>query len=245
MNCSQLHVLLIDDEPLSLEESAQKIAIYVPKEQISRASNSEETVSLLREKSFDVAFIDVEMPDTDGFMIASYISSNYPALKFVFLTGHTEMGAKSYDYAPLDFLSKPVDAIRLEKTFQRLLAARRPQRAQGPRIAVETTRGLALLSQAELFYIAKEGRKTVIYGRNDTYTVRYSLEQLAEIFHDFDLYRCHNSFLVSLSQISRIEQAEFGESFTVILTNGAILPLSRTRRPALKEILEQSGVQFH
>ncbi len=107
----------------------------------------------------DLVFIDREMPDTDGFSIADYVRDIQPKAKCVFLTGHTELGAKSYEYEPLDFLCKPVDILRLRKTFDRY---ERTRSAGGPateQIGIESTTGFVLLSPADILYITRENRK--------------------------------------------------------------------------------------
>ena len=124
MKKKQIQVLIIDDEPVVLEESRRKIAVYVEEQGIYTASDSEKVMSILASTPVDLVFIDMQMPDTDGFAIASYIQSALPETRYVFLTGHAELGAKSYEYEPLDFLCKPLDVLRLQKTFERFEKSR-------------------------------------------------------------------------------------------------------------------------
>lgn len=128
-----IQVLIVDDEPICLEQSRQKIALYVGEEHICTAQNAVEVMEILRNTAVDLAFVDVEMPDTDGFSIIEYLRSTQPGAKSVFLTGHTELGAKSYDYEPLDFLCKPLDTLRLKKTFERFERSRSPADKAGNR----------------------------------------------------------------------------------------------------------------
>ncbi len=114
-----INTLIIDDEKTHSDQAFQKIALYVDEQHIFTASDSVEVMHILQTVSIDLAFIDVEMADVDGFTIADYIRTSQPKADYVFLTGLTEFGAKSYEYEPLDFLCKPVYALRLQKTFER------------------------------------------------------------------------------------------------------------------------------
>lgn len=244
MELDELRVLVLDDEPAALTASAEKIALYLPEENILRASSAVELIRLLGAGSVDLAFLDVEMPDTDGFSAAEYIRSAHPETKVVFLTGHTELGARSYDYEAFDFLSKPLDVMRLKRTFDRYLALRAPERRSNRRVAVETTQGYALLSPADIRYIAREGRKSVIHCQEETYTLWSPLDTLEAAFEEFDFFRCHQSYLVPLGQIASVVQADFGRTYWLVLSGGERLPVSRKRYALLRRRLEESGIQF-
>ena len=109
-------VLILDDEPASLEESRLAMKEYVKEENIICCTSAVETMRVIESRPVNLAFLDVEMPGTNGFTMSEYIHTKQPAMKYVFLTGHTELGAVSYDYEPFDFLSKPIDIVRLQKT---------------------------------------------------------------------------------------------------------------------------------
>ncbi len=244
MELYELQILVLDDEPMALLESVQKLSLYIPERNIHRASNAVETMRILKTMPIDIAFIDAEMPDTDGFTVAEYIKNTQPKTQIVFLTGHTELAAKSYDYEPLDFLTKPVDALRLKKTFDRYLARRTPQAKQKERIAVETTTGFVLISPEDIHYIARESRKTVIHCASGDYAVRYSLDEMEATFEEFDLFRCHQSYLVPLGRIVSVSQADFGKTYYACLTDGQKIPVSHNKFAALKKHLKDWGIHF-
>lgn len=244
MEMEQLQILVLDDEPMALLESVQKLCLYIPEHNIHRASNAVETMRILKTLPIDIAFIDAEMPDTDGFTVAEYIKDTQPKTQIVFLTGHTELAAKSYDYEPLDFLTKPVDALRLKKTFDRYLARKIPQTKAQERIAVETTTGFVLISPEDICYIAREARKTVIHCASGDYAVRYSLDELETTFEEFDLFRCHQSYLVPLKGIVSVTQSDFGKTYYACLSDGQRIPVSHNKFSTLKRQLKDWGIHF-
>lgn len=240
----QANILIVDDEPFSMEESRKNISMYAEESRIHTASNSVEVMRVLQSIPIDLAFVDIEMPDNDGFAIAGYIQSAQPGAKYVFLTGHTELGARSYDYEPLDFLCKPVNVLRLQKTFQRFEKARAQGRDAMEQIGIEGTGGFVLVSPAEILYITRESRKTIVCCEKNSYTVKNSLDELELIFSEYDLFRCHQSYLLSLRHVTGVVQSDFGQTYLAVLGNGQRIPVSRGKYGAMQEKLRERGVQF-
>lgn len=239
-----INVLIVDDDERSLSQSKEKIKLYVPQEHIFTAANSVEIMRIVTGIPIDLAFLDVEMPDTDGFFVANYLKENQPKAKYVFLTGHVELGAKSYDYEPLDFLCKPMDAMRLQKTFERFEKTRQGQSARQEKIAIEGTAGFVMVDPGEILYITRENRKSVIYCADERYTVRSTLDELELIFSDFGLFRCHQSYLIPIGKIKQVRQAEFGRTFWAFLDTGDKIPVSRGKYALLREEISEYGTRF-
>lgn len=244
MKKKQIQVLIIDDEPVVLEESRRKIAVYVEEQGIYTASDSEKVMSILASTPIDLVFIDMQMPDTDGFAIASYIQSALPETRYVFLTGHAELGAKSYEYEPLDFLCKPLDVLRLQKTFERFEKSRGTSAPKKTQLALESTSGFVLISPEDISYITRENRKTMIHCQDSSYAVKNSLDELETMFSEFDFVRCHQSYLIPLHRVAAVEQAGFGRTYWADLDDGSRVPVSRKKYGDLRTALEKRGTRF-
>ena len=228
-----VNVLIVDDDPVAMADARQNIAFYVEEKRIYQAANAVEMMRLLSTVPMDLAFLDMEMPDTDGFSVAEYLTKVQPRTRYVFLTGHTELGAKSYEFEPIDFLCKPVNAMRLQKTFERFdrLRGDRPAVEQ---IAVETAAGFVLVPPGEIRYISRDNRKAVIHCGQQSYAVKSSLAELEVIFADYDLIRCHQSFLLSLGHVVSVEKSSFGRTYAAVVDTGERVPVSRGRYEELK-----------
>ena len=238
----RINVLVVDDDPVAMEAARSSIALFVEEKRIMTASNAVEMMRMLT-TPIDLAFLDMEMPDTDGFTVADYLVKVQPKTKIVFLTGHTELGAKSYEYEPMDFLVKPVSAIRLQKTFERFdrLRSQAPSRSK---IAVETSMGFVLDAPDDILYISRDSRKAVIHLKQREYVVNNALSELELMFADYDIIRCHQSFLVSLPRVSRVEKTGLGRTFQAVLDNGEEVPVSREKFPVLKDLIAGKGTRF-
>lgn len=244
MSIDNLRVLLLDDEPDSLEHSKAAIASFIPEANIYGAASAVEAMRILEYHPVEIAFVDIEIPDTNGFSVAEFIRSTYPQIKVVFLTGHVELGAKSFDYEPFDFLTKPVDVMRLRKTLNRYESALNSSGTRKELVAVDTGNGMVLLSPEDILYIAKEKRKTVIHCTGQNYTVPYSLEEMERIFDDYGLFRTHQSFLVPLAKIVSVQPADFGKTYMAQLSDGSQVPMSRIQYGKLRGHLTANGIRI-
>ena len=241
-----INVLIVDDDEPSRRLSLRAMEQLVEPARIHTAENAAETIRILREEPIELAFLDIDMPDTDGFSLADYIRNNYPQVMIVFLTGFVDFAARSYDYEPLDFLTKPIDLMRLNKTLERYESrGKKAHDYTKDRVAVDTSEGFVLLSPEEIAYIGKELRNIRLHCKNgQTYTVRHSLDELEAVFSDFQFFRIHQSYLAPLSGIVSVKTSAFGKTYEAILADGTALPVSRNKYQQLRSYLQSKGIPF-
>lgn len=239
-------VLIVDDDENSLRLSRAAMEHLVSPDRIHCAKTAAETIRILEHQKINLVFLDIDMPDTSGFSIADYIRQNQPLVKYVFLTGYVDFAVRSYDYEPLDFLTKPIDLMRLRKTLERYEA--RGQQGKDysrERIAVDTSVGFVLLSPLEISYVNKELRAVKLHCLNgEEYVVRHSLDELEAVFSDFGFFRIHQSNLVPLSNIISVRPSRFGKTYEAVLSDQTCLPVSRDKYQKLRNFLASKGIQF-
>ena len=235
-------ILLVDDQPSAAEASILAISHFIPIENILHVSTAAQAIKTLDGEPLSLVFLDIDMPDTNGFSLAAYIEAHRKGLPYVFLTGYADFAAKSYDYEPLDFLTKPIDLVRLHKTFDRF--RRRPSSPVVGKIAIHTKQDYIFIDPQEILYIAREKRKNLIHCRDgQVQPVASSLDELEVIFSDYGFFRCHQSFLIPLGQISSLRASDFGQTYEALI-GGTVIPVSRSKYLALKEALSSQGVRF-
>ena len=231
-----IEVLLLDDEEDSLTFSRRAIARYVPSESIHCARTVEEALEILQSKPIQMAFLDLELTHSSGFTLCEYIHRQYPAVAVVFLTGHVDLGAKSYDYEPFDFLTKPVDVLRMERTFRRF--QERQSTPPSPRMMIETNAGFVLVDPKDICYIVKSGSVCEVHClRGERYRVTYTLDRLEAMLANCNFFRTHQSYLVPVSRILQVKGAKFGNTYEARLDDGTTVPVSRNKYVKLKEHL--------
>ncbi len=237
-------ILLVDDQPLAAEASLLAISHFVPETQIHYVSTAADAMTALKEKNFSLVFLDIDMPDTSGFSLAGYIESHHKGLPYVFLTGYANFAARSYDYEPLDFLTKPIDIVRLQKTFDRFHNRTGPAPAM-EKVAIHTRQDYILIDPRDILYISREKRKNMICCRDGVvHPVTASLEELEVIFEDYGFFRCHQSYLIPLSAITSLRASAFGQTYEAVLNGSKVVPVSRNRFSGLRDALARKGIRF-
>ncbi len=241
-----LHILIVDDDAYSLRFSRAAMEQLVEPDCIHCAQTAAETMRMLSEQPIELAFLDIDMPDTNGFSIAEYIGKNCPGVQYIFLTGYADFAVRSYEYEPLDYLIKPIDLMRLKKALERYESRNHQRRDYArERIAMDTEEGFVLLSPAEIAYMTTEHRLVMIHcldGR--AYSVRHTMDEAEAIFSDFGFFRIHQSYLAPLANIVSIRPAKFGRAYEAVLGDQLCLPVSREKYQKLRSFLASRGVQF-
>lgn len=243
MTRQEIGVLLLDDEPGSLAFSSQAISRFVRPETIYCAQTVEEALEILQTKDISLAFLDVELTHSSGFALCTYIHREYPKVAVVILTGHVDLGAASYDYEAFDFLTKPVDVLRMERTFERF--CKRQSAAPSPRVMIEAGPGFILVDPNEIRYIVKDGSACQVHCiHGEQYRVNYSLDRLEAMLAGYDFFRTHQSYLIPISRIQQVQGAKFGNTYEARLDDGSTVPVSRNKYAKLKEYIMRRNTRL-
>lgn len=236
-------VLVVDDQPIAVEDSIAALKHYVSEEQILYTAYASKAVQFMDTRPVSLVFLDIEMPDTSGFALAAHIEEYHKEIPYVFLTGHADFAAESYEYEPVDFLTKPVDVMRLGKTFERV--SKRRKSLDGRKVAVRAGQDYVLVEPKEILYICKEKRKVWIrLKEGKEYQVASTLDELERIFCDYGFFRCHQSFLISMGNIKHVNSSRFGQTYEATLDDKTVVPVSRSKYGKLKSELEVLGIPF-
>ena len=231
-------ILIVDDNADAAGATRTELKKLVPDENISHASTASEAVSMIESGKFSLVFLDIELLDTTGFAIAEYIDKHHKELPYVFLTGHAGYAVDSFDFEPLDFLTKPIDFMRLNKTIDRF--EKKKSKPSVTRISINTEDGMELFRVEDILYVEKRGRKNYLQtAEGRSYAVNYSLSEIELILEEHNFFRCHQSFLVNLASVTGIKTVQFGRAFVASLAGGAEIPISRAKYPLFKDRLKE------
>ena len=117
------NILVVDDEDalrtvLSSELQSEGYSVV-------SASDGDEAISVLQQKSFDLVLLDIKMPRVDGFEELRFLKERYPKTKVIMLTGFADLknAIESKKLGAEDFVSKPYDLVDLLTTIERVLSS--------------------------------------------------------------------------------------------------------------------------
>lgn len=208
---------------------------------IGDLNNAKETIEFLNDHPTDLVFLDIEMADTNGIELAIQLQNNYPDMMVIFVTGHPGFALQGYEVYPVDFLTKPVNVDRLQKSLKKVLERLSEKKINiNEKIGLDTIGGIHIIKINDIRYIEKRGRKIFVNCHNgESFVSKDTMKNLESILEPFDFYRSHQSFIVPIKQISGILPDEFSRSYTIFMDdNQTSIPLSRNYYHELKEKLE-------
>ncbi|GLC29454.1 LytR/AlgR family response regulator transcription factor [Clostridium omnivorum] len=246
----QLKVLLVDDEDICLEDLKSSLNMFKYIDVVAEATTGSDAIKFLQnnEKKVDLIFLDIEIKDINGFDLAKHIRSVYPYIKIIFLTGHVGFALKGYEFQPVDFLTKPINIIRLEESLSRVKSLKLNEKVDKEiKIGIHVEGGLEIIAVKDILYIEKKGRKVYIVCNNcAVYNSRDSVQKLESIFRNYGFFRCHQSFLIPINKIKRISSDEFTRAYIAQLEGvKESIPISREKYNELKELLKNKEMEFY
>ena len=227
-----MRVLIVDDEAPARARLRRLLDAATDVEVVGEASDGAQALALAEMLGPDALFLDVQMPEVNGFDVAASLPDDGPAL--VFVTAYDRYALQAFDTHAVDYLLKPVAPEKLERALQRLRAAKRGPRPAGgrPQTLLIADRGathVVRCSDIECLRAADNYVEVHFAGRH--LQMRRTLAALlADLGPGF--VRCHRSAAVALAAITAVQPRDKGDA-TLVLRSGAELPCSRQYRAAL------------
>ncbi|MBR1393425.1 MAG: response regulator transcription factor [Ruminococcus sp.] len=178
-----------------------------------------------RAQPFDVVFLDIDMPGTDGFTAAKVLTDISPSCYIIFFTSHSELVYDSFEFRPLDFIVKEAGgavAARLERVISRLSE----NMLQDQRVdLVNKEQGRLSVPLREIVFIESSDHNILyhIIGRSEPFAVRGRISDCERELSQKHFVRVHKKYLVNLRYVFSLDLT----CELVVLKTGGRLPMSR------------------
>ena len=231
----RIRTIVVDDEPLARSNLTVLLRLDPDVELSGECGSGTEAVAEIRRRKPDLVFLDVQMPECDGFDVLELLGGDLPPA-IVFVTAYDRYALKAFEAGALDYLLKPFDNARFNRALvrakQRIEAARGlPRKIE--RLAVKTTGQVHFVKFSEIDWIEAADYYTCLHVGAKTYLLRRSMSELDRELDQSIFCRIHRSTIVNLERIRALELAEDGE-YEVMLDNETRLRLSRSHRRQLQ-----------
>jgi two-component system, LytTR family, response regulator len=233
-------VLVADDEPAARRGVQQLLAPYSEFTIVGECRDGREVLASLERLRPDVLFLDIQMPEIDGFeVIRRRTRERLPAV--VFLTAFDQFAVRAFDADAQDYIVKPVTEARFAATIKRLtkrLSDGSVGREQS--IIVPTSRGTLVIPLREIDWIEAADYYARVWAGGRSYLLRESLDALERRVSSHGFARAHRRALVRLSCVRELRSRADG-MLVALLASGTRVPVSRRRRWAFTAAVRKLG----
>jgi two-component system LytT family response regulator len=250
-----LSAVIADDEPLARERIRTLLAAFPEVTVVGEARDGNETVAKVRELRPALLFLDVQMPERDGFSVLDKLPPEAtPAV--IFVTAYDAFALKAFEVHAVDYLLKPFTRARFSRAMDHVLkklagsargrvepeiaalleSIRAERRTQG-RVAIRRGEAVYFVRIADIEWLEASGNYVKIHAGGQEHLLRETLKSFEERLDPDRFLRVHRSAIVNVDSIQRLEPWFHGE-YAVVLRDGTRLMSSRTYSERLRKIID-------
>ncbi len=248
--------LLVDDEQLAREELGFLLRSIPEIEVIDEAADGPGALERIEALEPDIVFLDVQMPGLNGLEVVRELLSRGSKLPYiVFATAFDQYAVEAFDVNAADYLLKPVDKERLERSVERarelipspdresermarLLSSIRAHTSPPTKVLIRTGVRMLLVDAADvIFATVDEGAIRIVATELDGHSNYKTLDELQETLGDAQFWRPHRSYIVNINRIQEV-LPWFKSNYQLRMSDpeDTEIPVSRGQTKRLREL---------
>jgi two-component system LytT family response regulator len=232
---TKIRTLIVDDEPLARSNLAVLLRLDPEIEIVNECSSGAEAVAEIRSAKPDLLFLDVQMPECDGFDVLELLGHTVPPA-VVFVTAYDQYALRAFETEALDYLLKPFDNARFDRALDRAkkkVTQGRNVPRKFDRLAIKSAGQVTFVKISEIDWIEAADYYACLHVGARTHLLRRSMSELEQELDPAIFCRIHRSTIVNLDRVRSMKLASDGE-YDVVLENQTRLQLSRRYRKELQ-----------
>ena len=253
------NTMIVDDEKMARSELSYLLDKDDRFQLKDEAENGKKAISLLREKDYQLIFLDIKMPGFSGMEIARLLKEFKNPPEIVFTTAYDEYAVEAFKLAAIDYLLKPINEERFRETLERVWE-RLSEKEKGNevdnkledfleafqstnsddtlcKIPVEENERYRLIDYEEIYYFSTADKKVKVHTEKESYLTNLKLKELEERLPS-NFFRIHRSYIVNLDMIKEVIPW-FKGKYQIVLADSIEheIPVSRTKVDKLNKLL--------
>jgi two-component system LytT family response regulator len=240
---AKIRALIVDDEPLARSNLAVLLSTDPDIGIVGECGSGAEALGEIRVANPDLLFLDVQMPECDGFDVLELLGGDLPPA-IVFVTAYDQYALRAFEAGALDYLLKPFDNARFELALSRAKQKIRlgkdkdknknKDRTQKlERFVIKNAGQIVFVNIPEIDWIEAADYYACLHVGPRSHLLRRTLSDLEEDLDPTAFCRVHRSSIVNLERVRGLKLRPDGE-YEVLLENGARVRLSRRYRRHLQ-----------
>jgi len=242
-----IRAIIVDDEPSAIRNLEWEIKNFCKGIEICESfTDPIEAISAINYLKPDCIFLDIEMPELDGFQLLN--SLKYRDFDLIITTAFDNYAIRAFKESAIDYLLKPIDSDDLIKSISRIKKNKEKNTLgwdlkkviqdiipKTSKISLPLVGKTIFVTSDDIFYCKSDGNYTEVFFKDNTKEVlTKKLKKVEEIINNRLFFRVHNSYLVNINYIKEFIKSD-GQY--LVLENGASIPVSRTKKDALLQLL--------
>jgi two-component system, LytTR family, response regulator len=241
-----IKVLIIDDEPLATALVKEYLADFPQFEVQKVCHDGFEGIKAIQECSPDLIFLDIQMPKLTGFELLELLDQP-PSV--IFTTAFDAYALKAFDAHAIDYLLKPFSKPRFAKSINKFLQLGNNSEAitsvkkedglsqeSANRVVLKVKNEIKIIPVHDIRFLEANDDYVNIYTKEGKFLKNKTLSFYEKTLDSSQFVRVHRSYLVNISEITKIEPYE-KEGYLLKLKSGEGIPVSKSGFPKLKSIL--------
>src|SRR5277367_6650342 len=199
----KIRALIVDDEPLARSNLAVLLRVDPEIEVIGECGSGVEAADTMRNAKPDLLFLDVQMPECDGFDTLEIVGTDLPPA-IVFVTAYDRYAIRAFEAGALDYLLKPFDDARFALALGRAKERIERHRALEPQatpLIVRNRGEITFVPLADIDWIEAEDYYTRLHVGAASHLLRRSLSSLEAALDPDQFCRIHRSAIVNLRRV--------------------------------------------
>jgi len=253
-NNVKIRTLLVDDQSSGLTVLRNILRFEPDIEIIGTATNGREAIEAINRLAPDLVFLDVQMPEVDGFGVVAGIKAQKMPI-IVFVTARDDCALKGFEAQALDYVTKPCQPARLHSAVQRarrqiqnhqtrdirdkldnLIQGLKGETKYPERLAVKSDGRIIFVRLADIDMVEAADNYVKLYVAKETHMLRETLGALEEKLPPSRFVRISRSVIVNMESVKELHPMFHGE-YSVILKNGSRATLTRSYREQLRQLV--------
>ncbi|MFK5856291.1 MAG: LytTR family DNA-binding domain-containing protein [Bacteroidota bacterium] len=243
-----MKVFIVEDEEHSKKTLINFLSKYVDNIQIVGSSALvSEAIELINQNKPDLIFLDIDLPDGNGFEVLDSLTAPLP--KVIFVTAYNQYAVKAFQVSAIDYLLKPIDPLLLKKAVEKAIDTPQSDDSKNKietfainnstagikKLALPTQNGIQLIKVEDIIRVQADGNYSNIFIKNQKpVLVSKSLKVIGDWLDGLRFFRIHHSHIVNLDYIVQYIKGEGG---SVILEDGTELEVSRRKKDSFLEMI--------
>lgn len=243
-----MKVVLVDDEPKARSILRNIIQDYCTGiDIIAEASSVNEAVKIINKQQPDIVFLDIEMPNENGFALFDYFEK--PPFETIFCTAYSEYALQAFEVSAIDYLLKPISISKVQAAIEKAIKTRGQNKIieqvavlkenlsvqQLQKIGLPLSDGLQFIKIDDLLYFEADGSYTHVITTKEKYMVCKKIKEFNELLqNDNRFYRVHRSYFVNIQKITKYSKKD---GATLVFENNKVIPVAREKKNDFDEFI--------